>query len=574
MKSTIKRYGISFMLFASLLPIHSYASAYSPPIAPFPIGIHWPPPPSQTSNAAYKDIKDMNANFIVGGNGLDTFAKNDAALASAAANGLKVLVQDLRTSPPSVFANGNKPTDSEIDDVVQHYKTNSALQGYVLVDEPPATSMPGLGYAMERMRQQDPAHMTFVNLYPNTAEPAGANLGLYDFTGELVSSSHRVGQTFKTKPGQTTISTIQMWIDRSSWSIGEELTLKLWDSPAKATLIAQNTLTGATTNSPRFALNATVTGNTSYYMELTHNGVGDNSIGWVVHSKSGINWFRDGEAYVNGTAIDADFWYTVNQNVKEGSYEDYVYRWVSQRPDVLAFDHYPFLQSGFSDLYYENLEIIRRQSQIGGIDFWSYIQAVGYTPANIKAPTQNEMRYQIYTNLAYGAKGIIYFTYMTPGSYGETGFHDGLVALDGTKNASYNWAANLNAEVLKLGPTLMKLKSNAVYHTGSLPNATQALPDDMFWQVTDASKPTIVSTFTGDNGVKYVMVVNRDTSNARTLTFSLPFKPGSVKEVSKSTGAEVSTNYNPSTGILSSSFAPGEGRLYAIHSDCICPNRP
>ncbi|MBP1990830.1 hypothetical protein [Paenibacillus eucommiae] len=37
-----------------------------------------------------------------------------------------------------------------------------------------------------------------------------------------------------------------------------------------------------------------------------------------------------------------------------------------------------------------------------------------------------------------------------------------------------------------------------------------------------------------------------------------------LPEVSKTTGQEVSTNYNPATGALSDSFAPGEGRLYAL----------
>lgn len=58
--------------------------------------------------------------------------------------------------------------------------------------------------------------------------------------------------------------------------------------------------------------------------------------------------------------------------------------------------------------------------------------------------------------------------------------------------------------------------------------------------------------------------VNRDYANARTLSFSLPSKPSAVTEWSKTTGAEIATNYNAATGKLSASFAPGEGRLFAL----------
>jgi len=255
----------------------------------------------------------------------------------------------------------------------------------------------------------------------------------------------------------------------------------------------------------------------------------------------------------------------LNQSIQGGSYEDYVYRWANKRPDILAFDHYPFLIDGsIKSDYYSNLEIIRRQGLRAGVDFWSYIQSVGIS-GYMKQPSEEEMRYQIYTNLAYGAKGYIYFTYKTPGieASGEP-FFGGLILPDGTKNVTYNYAKNLNAEVEQLGPVLTSLTSQEVYHTGSLPESAQVLPSNYFWQITDTSQPTVVGTFKNAAGRKFVMVVNRDIANARTLNFSIPSKPASVHEVSKSTGAETNTNYNAATGLMSASFTPGEGKLFAL----------
>jgi hypothetical protein len=458
-----------------------------------------------------------------------------------------------------MYSGGSEPSAAEIQEIADHYKTNSAFLGYNLMDEPSAEAMTGLQRTAELFRQADPSHLTYVNLLPTYA----GNLGFGGRTGVFVSPAQSVGQSFKTNSKTTEITTIQLNIDKSQWGANEPLTLKLWNSPAKTALIAQQTLSGASTNYPQFTLNAPVSPHTSYYWELTHGGGGDDSVGWVVKSASGTEWEKDGTAYVAGSSADGDFWFTLNQNLTAFSYEDYVYRWASKDPDFMMYDHYPFsLSGGISADYYSNMEIIRRQSLAASIDFWTYIQSVGITGA-LRAPTEGEMRYQVYTSLAYGAKGINYFTYETPSGQGES-FHDGILLPDGSKNASYTHVQNMNAEVLKLGPKLLSLTSRAVYHTGTLPAGTTALPSGFVLQPSNPSDPLVIGYSTDADGRRYVMVTNRDTVNSRTVSFTLSSKPGTVTEISKTTGGEAATNYNPATGTMSSAFAPGEGRLYAL----------
>ncbi|WP_221414189.1 hypothetical protein [Paenibacillus sp. 598K] len=678
--------------------------AYSPQLNPFPIGIFWPPGPAATSNQTYADIAGMGANFVVGGNGINSYATNDAALQYAQANGVRILVDDERlvwreqavtqtttgmglnvsssnrigqtittpsgtgwglntvklyidkdnwsagttltlslydspqktnllasnaiTGPVDTFypvfrlhtavasntqyyleltsnsatptgwvvtsagdsysggraySNGtpenldlwfdigfgqrayndsHQPSAADIADIASHYRTRGGVQGYHVYDEPSIEHMARIDQTIRSLRQTDPDHMSFVNLFPNYASEA--QLGLDRFTGEFISSSNRLGQTLTTKEGQTRIDTVQWWVDHSQWGSGEQLTLRLWNGPAKTTLIAEKTLSSSTTDWPVFDLQANVSPSTSYYMELTHNGGGNNSIGWVVRSHANEKWNNDGTAYINGSAIAADFWYTVNQTIQGRTYEDYVYRWVNKQPDVLSFDHYPFLIDGsMRQDYYANLEVIRRQALRADVDFWSYIQSVGVTGV-WRAPSESDMRYQIYTNLAYGAKGYIYFTYQTPASSGGESFFNGLLLPDGTKNASYTWAQQLNGEVAKLGPTLMGLTSNGVYHNGTVPSGAQAVPASFYWKAADAAAPVVIGSFVDGQNRKYILVVNRDNANARTLSFNVNPRPSAVTEVSKQTGAETSTNYNAATGVISASFQPGEGKLYAL----------
>lgn len=458
-----------------------------------------------------------------------------------------------------MYSGGTQPSTALINDIAAHYAANPGVLGYSLMDEPSAAAMVGLQGTMEKFRQADPNHSTYVNLLPTYA----SNLGFGAQAGDYVTTSSALGQSFKTNSDTTYISTIQLYIDKSQWGSNEPLTLKLWNSPAKTTLLGQSTLSGSSTNFPIFTVNAAVSPNTVYYWELTHGGGGDNSVGWVIRTTGGVKLEKDGTAYASGVPINGDYWFALNQSLNPFSYEDYVYRWASKKPDFLIYDHYPFdAGGGFSNEYYTNLEIIRRQTLAASIDFWTYIQSVGITGA-LRLPTENELRYQIYTSLAYGAKGINYFTYETPSGQGES-FHDGIILPDGSKGPLYASAQTINAGLLKLGPTLKTLVSQAVYHTGTLPPSVSALPANFFWKPVDTTQPLIIGYFKNTSGRKYVMVVNRDYANARTVSFAISPKPANVAEISKSTGLETSTDYNATTGMLTSSLAPGEGRLYAL----------
>ncbi|MBP1988826.1 carbohydrate binding domain-containing protein [Paenibacillus eucommiae] len=228
----------------------------------------------------------------------------------------------------------------------------------------------------------------------------------------------------------------------------------------------------------------------------------------------------------------------------------------------LTFDNYPF-KVGYDafDDYYTNLKIIREKGLTNNLKIAAYIQACGYV--DMRLPVENELRYNVFTSLAYGAKSLYWFPYWHPG----VPFSGAIINEDGTKTSLYEPFKNLNAQMKAWGPTLMKLTSMDVYHSGTMAAGTIGVPSDFQWQPNAITDNVILSYFTDASGRKYVMAVNRDYTNSLTLTFNLNPKPSTVTEVSKTTGLEVSTNYNPSTGVISAAFAPGEGRLYALPAD-------
>jgi hypothetical protein len=55
---------------------------------------------------------------------------------------------------------------------------------------------------------------------------------------------------------------------------------------------------------------------------------------------------------------------------------------------------------------------MRRESLAAGVPFWNFFNCMPFGPHS--DPTEDQIRWQIYTSIAYGAKGVLYFCYWTP----------------------------------------------------------------------------------------------------------------------------------------------------------------
>ena len=54
------------------------------------------------------------------------------------------------------------------------------------------------------------------------------------------------------------------------------------------------------------------------------------------------------------------------------------------------------------------------------------------------------LRLQVYANLAYGAKGIQYYTYWTPKAHDNYDYHDGPISYTGEKTKTYSLVKSMN----------------------------------------------------------------------------------------------------------------------------------
>ena len=137
----------------------------------------------------------------------------------------------------------------------------------------------------------------------------------------------------------------------------------------------------------------------------------------------------------------------------------------------LSYDNYSLMDDGsLRDGYWQNLEAMRNASVKHKIPFWNIVLSVAHF--NYREPSAADLRFEVYTTLAYGGKGIAYFCYFAP----QVGNYRGApIDQFGNETQSWQWMQNVNLQVAKLAPTLLQLTSDDVYHLGDVPAAATRL---------------------------------------------------------------------------------------------------
>lgn len=190
----------------------------------------------------------------------------------------------------------------------------------------------------------------------------------------------------------------------------------------------------------------------------------------------------------------------------------------------ISFDHYPVVETdGLRMLrsgWYKNLEIIAEASKNSGLSFWAFALAVAHKPYPI--PTLAELRLQMFSNLAYGAQTLQYFTYWNPGVNPTWDFHDAPIDLDGKRTDVYDRIKLVNREIQNLAGVFLGSKLVSVWHTGKqIPDGTRPidkLPDPIKTLETRDGGSVVSVLEKGEQ--RFLVIVNSDFQNPMKLTIA------------------------------------------------------
>jgi hypothetical protein len=222
-------------------------------------------------------------------------------------------------------------------------------------------------------------------------------------------------------------------------------------------------------------------------------------------------------------------------------YAKYVDRFVADVPTpMLSFDHYPIHRKGADassdqargDFYY-NLEVCSAAARKSGRPLWAFVLATAHNPYPI--PEVSHLRLQAFSDLAYGAQAIQYFTYWTTKS-DTWNFHQGPIEADGSRTPTYERVKQVNAEIQALRGAFLGGKVLSVGHTGAtIPSGTSQFSPVAPVESLETDGPGAVVSRIENGKRQFLVVVNRDLHKPMPLRVS--FDPASGVEVAGKDGA-------------------------------------
>ena len=244
-------------------------------------------------------------------------------------------------------------------------------------------------------------------------------------------------------------------------------------------------------------------------------------------------------------------------------YDSYVRMLVDEiGQPFLSYDNYSLVGGEMLDYFFTNLEIIRRLSLETGRPFWNCILANAHF--NYMEPSDATFNLQVYSTLAYGGRGIQYFTYFTPaiGNY-----RLGAVDQFGNRTPTWDLLRRINSQIHALAPTALKLQSTVVYHHPDVPDQARPLAEsrlissvEMFQRYVKppAGARFLIGEFTDAQGQPYFMIVNKDLNHSFRFVIHLKESARKLMRVSSYSGKE------EAFGREMDWLAPGAGILFRV----------
>lgn len=158
-----------------------------------------------------------------------------------------------------------------------------------------------------------------------------------------------------------------------------------------------------------------------------------------------------------------------------GDYEKYIAAFLELGIKYVSYDYYPFGDKGLSGTaYFENLAMMRKVTNEYDAAFWVFMQVgtVWGTPPE-GYDSEASMLWNVNTTLAYGAKGIEYFTLVNQG-FGEdvdVGTSSGIYNKHPFLNERAQYVKKANQQIKAIDHVLMNSYSDGVIFAGSMPSS-------------------------------------------------------------------------------------------------------
>jgi hypothetical protein len=241
--------------------------------------------------------------------------------------------------------------------------------------------------------------------------------------------------------------------------------------------------------------------------------------------------------------------YASSQQLGTPSYEAHLKAYLRLiKLPYLSWDNYSLTDGEMQQSFYDNLDVVRKLTLEAKIPFWNCVLSTALF--RLMEPSDATFNIQVYGTLAYGGRGIQYFTYFTADN---GNFRLAPVDSYGNRTATWDALRRINNQIHALAPTMLKLRSTGVYHW---PVSTAA--GTPLLKGIKTSAKLIVGEFADTSGRPYVMLVNKSLKESFSFQVETRKEGAAIYRVSPASGKE------GGFGGESNWLAPGAGMLLRI----------
>lgn len=225
----------------------------------------------------------------------------------------------------------------------------------------------------------------------------------------------------------------------------------------------------------------------------------------------------DHEAYVNLLPFLAEEYYMGTDD-----YDLYLKSYMEKTaPDWIGSDYYALRTDNacvVENTFWDNLAAHREYAQKYGIFFRFILLSTAHR--RYRVVSEDDVTFQAFAALAYGAKALEYYTYVT---LDFQSYRGGPLDQFGNKTPTWQIVALVNRKIQTIAHLLNRFESTKVYHFSQNCNipSGQGCPADSIIKAV-SGKEILVGEFRDPlNDDQYVMIVNKHLHDPELLEFAL-----------------------------------------------------
>lgn len=275
----------------------------------------------------------------------------------------------------------------------------------------------------------------------------------------------------------------------------------------------------------------------------------------------------------NSEALSEDNDYTYSE------YVDYYFEHIAPLLGYVCWDFYPYMSNGseyyIRDGFLRNMEIMAQKAKEADCEVRAFVQATGDFTGMRNLDSIADLRFQIYSGMAFGVREFAYYTYSSPGNEINFTREDGYSLYD-YKTDTYTWvydaAKIVNNEVHAMEDAYMAydwagtmfMNANEMLDNQLFANLTEPLQSHDRMKFLSCEQDVMAGAFAAkdqSNSAKDAFMIvnmadplekldNQVTVQFQNATHLLMYRLGQQKVVEL-----------PSDGVYTFCLEPGEGRF-------------